>query len=273
MIFNFLFWVFFVGIIVASFQDLKRMEIDDWLNLFLVFSGFVFIFYKAIFEKDISIIFQAGFALVIMFLVMNLFYYGRVFGGGDAKLLFSMTAFFVGASFYTTLVNMFTFIFLLMFSGSIYGLFFSFVLYFNNRDKVNKEVAKVFDNRIVKQGLIVGAVLFMVGLFFHLFFIVAIFSFVFIALYVFTKALENVSMIKSVPVNKLREGDLLAEDVKLGNKIIKANWDGLSLNEIKLLEKKRKVKIKGGLQFAPAFFIAFIIYVFLKSWLFGLFLI
>ena len=77
MIFNFLFWVFFVGIIVASFQDLKRMEIDDWLNLFLVFSGFVFIFYKAIFEKDISIIFQAGFALVIMFLVMNLFYYGR----------------------------------------------------------------------------------------------------------------------------------------------------------------------------------------------------
>ena len=101
----------------------------------------------------------------------------------------------------------------------------------------------------------------------------AIFSFVFIALYVFTKALENVSMIKSVPVNKLREGDLLAEDVKLGNKIIKANWDGLSLGEIKLLEKKRKVKIKGGLQFAPAFFIAFIIYVFLKSWLFGLFLI
>ena len=88
MMLGFLFWLFFVGIVVASLQDLKRREVDNWLNLFLLVAGFVFIFYRAIFEKDVSLVFQAGFALVIMFGFMNLFYYGRVFGGGDGNFLF-----------------------------------------------------------------------------------------------------------------------------------------------------------------------------------------
>jgi len=47
-------------------------------------------------EKDLNLIYQLGFSVVILFSLMNLFYYGHVFAGGDAKLLFAMTAFFMG---------------------------------------------------------------------------------------------------------------------------------------------------------------------------------
>ena len=33
MEFGFLFWVFLIGIGIASFQDLKRREVDNWLNV------------------------------------------------------------------------------------------------------------------------------------------------------------------------------------------------------------------------------------------------
>lgn len=265
----FLFWLFFVGIVVAGLQDLKRKEVDNWLNLFLLVSGLIFIFYRAIFEKDASIVFQAGFALVVMFAIMNLFYYGRVFAGGDAKLLVAMTVFFIGVNFSVTLTNMGIFLLFLMFAGSIYGLVFSFLLYYKNREKVNKEIKKGFDNLWVRYAIMAGIVLFVLSYVDWFFFMFAVFMLVFPVLYVFAKGLENVSMVKEVSGNKLREGDWLVEDVSIGGKIVKSNWDGLSLDDLKLLKKKKKVKIKEGLPFVPAFLIAFLMYVFLKDWFSG----
>ncbi|MDH3353368.1 MAG: hypothetical protein OEL87_02885 [Nanoarchaeota archaeon] len=73
-------------------------------------------------------------------------------------------------------------------------------------------------------------------------------------------------MVKEISGKELREGDWLVDDIKIKGKIISADWDGLSLEDIELLKKKKKVKIKEGLPFVPAFFIAFLIYVFLKDW-------
>ncbi|MBU3924088.1 MAG: hypothetical protein KJ592_04170, partial [Nanoarchaeota archaeon] len=53
---GFLFWLFFVGIVVAGLQDLKRREVDNWLNLFLLVASFVFVFYRAIFEGDAGLV-------------------------------------------------------------------------------------------------------------------------------------------------------------------------------------------------------------------------
>ena len=270
--FGFLFWLFFIGIVVASLQDLKRREVDNWLNLLLLVSGFVFIFYKAIFENDVSIIFQAGFALVIMFTFMNLFYYGRVFAGGDAKLLVAMTTFFIGVNFNLTLINIGIFLLFLMFSGSIYGLVYSFVLYIKDFRKVNEEMFR----RVNAFGIWYlvfggGLILMLLGFFNFLFLIFGILLFLFPLLYVFAKGLELISMIRIISGKELREGDWLVDDVKVGKKIIKADWDGLSLENIELLKNKKKVKIKDGLPFVPAFLIAFMAYVFLKSWFLSLF--
>lgn len=40
---NALFIVYLIGLIIATFQDFKRREIDNWLNLFLFFAGFGYI--------------------------------------------------------------------------------------------------------------------------------------------------------------------------------------------------------------------------------------
>jgi len=271
VMFGFLFWVFFVGIVVASLQDLKRREVDNWLNLFLLVVSFSFVFFRAIFEGDGSIVFQAGFALVAMFVVMNVFYYGRVFAGGDAKLLFAMTVFFVGVSFYESLVNIGVFVLFLMVAGSVYGLVYSFVLYVRNFGKVNAEMMKIFSLSWVWYTVLFGVVLFFVGFFNWVFFVFGVLVFISPLLYVFAKGLENVSMIRVVSGRELREGDWLVDDVSVGKKVIKADWDGLSLDDIELLKKRKKVKIKEGLPFVPAFLIAFLAYVFLSEIIIGLF--
>ena len=264
--FGFLFWLFFVGILVASLQDLKRREVDNWLNLFLLLASFSFIIFKAIFEKNPTLIFQAGFALVLLFIFMNIFYYGRVFAGGDAKLLFAMTVFFIGVTFVVTIVNLGVFLLFLMLAGSIYGLIYSMVLYVLDFKNVNKKIKEGFSILWVRYAIVLGVILLALSYVNWWFLFFGIFGLVLPSLYVFAKGLENVSMMKTISGKELREGDWLVNDIRVGRKTIKADWDGLSLKDIKLLRKKKKVKIKEGLPFVPAFLIAFILYVFLKEW-------
>ena len=343
--FGFLFWLFFVGIIVASLQDLKRREVDNWLNLFLIMSSVVYLlfmfssmenyvgsillvilaaltsflyFYNgeifssiekskkkyyfwlslisvlfifAVFKivkvygiNEVPVLVTASCLFLIMFVVSNLFYEGRVFAGGDAKLLFAMTVFFIGITFMATLVNIGIFLLFLMFAGSIYGIIYSVVLYIKDFEKVNKKIKEGFSSLLVRCLIVFGVILFAfsyVNLWFLFF---AIFTLVLPLLYVFAKGLENVSMMRTISGKELREGDWLVDDVKVRvtsnsshvfltefekkvkGKVIKADWDGLSLEDIKLLKTKKKVKIKEGLPFVPAFLIAFILYVFLKEW-------
>jgi len=140
---GFLFWLFFVGLIIASLQDLKRREIDNWLNLFLLSTSFVYIFYKGLLEGNIEIIFLGIFSLIILFCFMNLLYYGKVFGGGDAKLLFAMSAFFVSGSFGMTITNIFLFLSLLMLSGFIYIMTYIFILYLINPQLINLKKSEI----------------------------------------------------------------------------------------------------------------------------------
>ncbi len=265
--FGFLFWLFFIGIVVAGLQDLRRREVDNWLNLFLLFAGFIFIFYRAIFENNIEIIFQAGFALIVMFAFMNLFYYGRIFAGGDAKLLIAMTVFFIGTNFGETLINIGIFLLFLMFAGSVYGMIYSFILYIRDSKKINKEVRRIAKSKWALRYWVVSIGVFLVifGFFNWIFFLVGVVGLILLLLFLFAKALENVAMVKDVSGNELREGDWLVNDIRIGGKVIKADWDGLSLENIKLLKNKKKVKIKSGLPFVPAFLIAFLGYNFLRE--------
>jgi prepilin signal peptidase PulO-like enzyme (type II secretory pathway) len=183
-----------------------------------------------------------------------------------------------------------------MIGGSVYGLIYSGFLWFRNRDKVNGEIKKlIFESRwlFVIEGVAIILILFgfIHFLYPHIFFyfgwdmpflLIGVLLGVFPFLFVFAKGLENVSMIREVSGLELREGDWLAEDTKVmvrvaagsgqraaETRVIKANWDGLSLEDIKILKGKRKVMIKEGLPFVPAFLIAFLGYVFLKDWFIG----
>jgi prepilin signal peptidase PulO-like enzyme (type II secretory pathway) len=85
-------------------------------------------------------------------------------------------------------------------------------------------------------------------------------------LLVYAKAVEETSMIKQVKVSNLTIGDWLVNSINLKekskNKIIKPNWQGLSENELKLIQKNlnknKKLLVKEGIPFVPAFLLGFI---------------
>lgn len=73
-------------------------------------------------------------------------------------------------------------------------------------------------------------------------------------------------MYRQIDSSSLREGDWLVKDIKIGKKVIRANFDGLNLEDIELIKKhKKNILIKGGLPFVPAFVLAFIAYVIWKD--------
>lgn len=263
---NFLFWLFLTGILIATFQDLKRREIDNWLNLLLILISLSYIFYKALYENNPKIIILTGFIIAIMFVVINIFYYGRIFGGGDAGLLFSMSAFFIGTEFIESITNIGIFILLLMISGSVYGTLYSLVLYLKNKKEVNKEIKKSVKKykKILLVLLVLGIVSYLLSnsIIFKIFSIILLLS---PLLYIFAKGLENISMTKIISGKDLREGDWLANKERIGKKTIIYRWEGLNKEEVKLLSKKKKIKIKEGLPFVPAFLIAFILYALLRN--------
>ena len=85
-------------------------------------------------------------------------------------------------------------------------------------------------------------------------------------LYAFSKSIERTALTKDVEVSKLREGDILESDLKLKGKIVESSWEGLTLEDLKVIRKfKKKVRIKEGIVYAPAFLIALFVYVFLDN--------
>ncbi|MFH1451868.1 MAG: prepilin peptidase [archaeon] len=263
---NFLFWFFLAGIIVAVFQDLKRREVDNWLTLFLLIGGLVYILFLGVIGNDYSIIVRAGFLLLILIVLHNLFYYGHVFAGGDAKLLLALTALFVGANYYESIINLGLFILFLMLAGSVYGIVYSLVLYIRYYGNVNREIRNEFRKWKFKYYLLTGVLLGALGFLNFYFFILAFFIISLPPVFAFARGLEKVSMIKNISGKQLREGDWLAHDVRVGKKIVKANWDGLSKKDIELMKNLKKVTIKEGIPFVPAFLIGFIFYSFFRGW-------
>jgi len=84
---------------------------------------------------------------------------------------------------------------------------------------------------------------------------------------------EEACMIKEIPGKKVTIGDWLYEEIKVGKKRIKPNWEGLDEKEVKLLSRVKKVKIKYGIPFVPSFLFAFILLILLKDYFLNLLLI
>lgn len=270
MNFDFIFWLFFVGIVIATIQDLKRREVDNWLNLLLIFSSVSFVVFGSIFSGEYYKIFQLMFMIGVMFVMVNICYYGRIFAGGDAKLLFAMTALFLGNTLFESLTNLGIFLFFLMLAGSIYGLIYSSVIYFRDFKKINKKIKKGVLKGI-KYSLFFGSVFLILGFYNDYFFLFSAIFFFLPLVYSFAKGLEEVSMTRFVSGKKLREGDWLAEDVKVRRRVINAGWDGLSKEDILLMKNLKRVRIKEGIPFVPAFFIAFVAYSLFKNFFLNLF--
>ena len=252
-----LIWTFF-----ASIQDLRTSEISDWINYGFVIFALGFRLFFAIFQGEMNFFYQGLIGFGIFFLLGNLFYYSRMFAGGDAKLFMGLGAVLpLNFNFLKNTEIFFSFILILLLVGFIYSLIFS--LYFGIKNF--KNLRKEFVNQLKKNKKINFVVLFFALIFLILGFYftglsgLAIFLFFFFYLYIYLKSVDEACMIKKVKTKDLMEGDWLYEDVKVGNKLLKKSWDGLSEKDIAMLKKNKKfILIRTGIRFAPVFLISYL---------------
>jgi prepilin signal peptidase PulO-like enzyme (type II secretory pathway) len=108
--------------------------------------------------------------------------------------------------------------------------------------------------------MILGLIILIFGFTEPLIFYLGILIFFSPLIYIYVKSVDESCMIRKVVVGKLCIGDWLYNDIKVGTKVVKANWDGLIQKEINLIKKKHKsVLIRQGIPFTPVFLISFLI--------------
>jgi len=258
-----------VWMIFAVIQDLKTREVSNWLNFSLIVFALGFRFFYSLFSSPLNFnFFYSGLiGLGVFFVLGNMFYYSRVFGGGDAKLLISLgTILPFSLNFKENLWIFGWFMLIFLFVGSVYGLCWSVYLAVKNSKKFKKEFLKLIkENKlIVIVSSLIGMIIAIFGVIDLMFFLLGIFIILISYLYFFAKSIDGCCMTIDVSSKRLREGDLLFKDLKFGKKIIKSDWEGLSLKDIKFISKHFKnVKIKQGIPFVPVFLISFFILIYL----------
>ena len=266
--YHIIFLIFLAGIwlVFASIHDLKKRIVPNWLSFSLIIFALGFRFFYSLFNENFSFFLQGLIGLGIFFIIGNLLYYGRMFAGGDAKLMIALGPILgFSGSFFENLEFFSLFLILFLFIGGFYGLIWSFFLASNNFNILKKEFVKQFNsNRKTIYAVMVFALFFMVlGLFENLIFYLGLLIFIMPYLYIYAKAIDDTCLIKTLNVKELEEGDWLHKDLKIGKKVIKMNWEGLNKKEIKEIQKKyKKIKIRQGIPFVPTFLISFLVFVY-----------
>ena len=251
-------------LIFATVQDIRSREIANWLNFSLVIFALAFRFFYSFFAGgDFNFFLFGLMGFAIFFLLGNLFYYSRLFAGGDSKLMYAFGA--ILPIYSTVALNLkffLYFILLFLLVGSLYGIVMSVIFGIMNRKKTAKEFKKQLRKNKVLFGILMvfSIALLLLGFLSMMFFYFGIFIFVYAYLIIYAKSIDDGCMVRKTKVSKLTEGDWLFEDVKIGGKVIKKTWNGLELKDIKLIKKHKKdVLIRVGIQYGPVFLISFVV--------------
>ena len=256
-----------VWLVFAIVSDLRTREIPNWLNFSLIIFALGIRFFDSLFNANWNFFMQGVFGFVVFFILANILYYGRFFAGGDAKLLMALGPIIPFNIDYVSNVNLFSvFLFLFFLSGAIYGIIVLLLMSIKNFLKIKRDFAKQIKNnkKIIIMSLVLSIILLISAYFYSLLAILAILIFISPYLVIYTKIVDNVCMVARVKTSQLTEGDWLYKDIKVGGKIMKAKWEGLSKKEIEILRNKYKfVLIKRGIEFSPVFLISFLVYVYL----------
>ncbi|MBU3906900.1 MAG: prepilin peptidase [Nanoarchaeota archaeon] len=253
-----------IWIAAATIQDLKKREVANWISFSLIAFALGFRFFYSLFsDKGFAFLYEGLIGLGIFFVLGNLFYYGRLFAGGDAKLFISLGPIisFSESSF----INLKIFaVFLLIFliSGAFYGLVWSVALALKHKKEFKKEFYKISlkNKNLFLLIMAFGLVIMFAGFFQAILFFLGAVIFIFPYFYLYAKAVDESCMIKKIKVSELIEGDWLYKDLIVGREKIKADWEGLTKDEIRKLRRRYKqVLIRQGIPFVPVFLIAFLV--------------
>ncbi len=295
--------IILVGLIAATFTDIKTREVPDWLSYGLIAIGLGLNLLFSLIYKNYWFFINslAGFGLFLM-LALLMFYAGQ-WGGGDSKVLMGLGA-LIGFDFrftefpflivdkaysFTQLERIYpnflvSFLINMLLIGSVYGLMWSFFLAFRNFRSFSKEF------RMIQRSIKMIKLRMYIIVFVFLMFVLALLSkgilgsiflgflamgLVLFYLWIFVKAVEKTCMIKKIEPDKLTEGDWIVKDISYrGKKICGPKDLGIEKKQIRELvklykqKKIKKVLIKEGIPFVPSFLVAYIISLFFGNLLF-----
>lgn len=255
------FLVALTGSGLAGIIDLKTTEIPDKIPYIMIILGIIG-------HSLISGILWDINPLILSLVIGSIFlgfgflmYFAGQWGGGDAKILgaigFLLPSFELKNILFPFPVSFFFNVFLV---GAIYMIIYIFILSLIRKDiwiYLFKYFRKNY-KKIIKYNLIFILSAFIFGIYtfyayaYPLFLILRFGFFIiigtlgFFLFWKFAKTVENVGFKKKIPVSELKEGDVL-ESSKI--------WEGITKKELKKIKasKKKYVKIKDGVRFAPAF--------------------
>lgn len=270
-------------LILASITDIKKREVPDWLNYGLIISALIINIIYSIFSNSFLPIISSILGLLFFLLISAGMFYTGQWGGGDTKLLIGLGALLGFEIQNTTKIILsilqkqfiIDFFINLLFVGAIYGTLYSLALAIKNKTNFLKAFKKKYAERrilLIFFILLTGTTLLITIFFRFKFIILNIFLltlFMLLILLLFTlflKSVEETCMYKLISPEKLTEGDWIAKEIKIKNKVIASPSDlGVSEEQIKeliKLYKKRKIKkvlIKEGMPFVPSFLIAYLL--------------
>ena len=207
----FLFSLAFIWIIFASLQDIRKRIVSDWLNFSLIIFVLGFRFFYSLFESDGFIFFYQGlFGLGIFFILGNALYYAKFFGGGDAKLMMALGVLLpLGNSFFSTTETLLVFFLIFLFAGSFYGLLWSIflVVFSKNSKSYTKKFSIEFkkSKKLIYSSLIFSIFLIILGRSDFIFVYFGVLIFILPYLYIHSKLVDNVFLVKKIGRASCRE--------------------------------------------------------------------
>lgn len=257
-----------VVLLIASYVDMRILEVPDWLNYSAVAAGIGIHLIYSLQQWNYWPVLSSIIGFGIAFGLACLMFYTGQWGGGDAKLLMAMGAiigfqadkFGFGASF---LIN-------LVFIGGAWGFLYSIMMALRNRKTFWKTFSSLrHQKKYAKLRVltILVVVLLLISSFLlpfrvELITLAAVLYFLVHAV-IFIKSVELSSMHKWITPDKATEGDWLLKGIKVGKIEILPTKLGLEKKQVALLQKlyaqKKidKILVKYGVPFAPAFLFAF----------------
>jgi len=255
------YFLFFLGLIWISFaaiQDIRKREVANWLNYSLIGFALAYRAFFSVLNKDAGFFVYGIVGFAVFFGLAYGFYYGKVFAGGDAKLLMGVGALIPFESINDFVILGGGFLLVLFIIGGIYTLIYSLGIAIANFEMFREHLKiKKYYLLFVISG-IAGIFALMMADFLRGIIFFAVFEML-AFIYVFVKAVDK-CMIRLKKAGELQEGDWIENDIKLKNYTVKKTVHGLSMEDIKRLRKaKKQIMVKEGIPFIPVFLMAFLV--------------
>jgi Flp pilus assembly protein protease CpaA len=265
-----------IGLLAASISDLKTREVPDWISYGLIISGMVLRGMQSLAASDWWYLGYGVIGLVVAWIIGNLMFRAKQWGGGDAKLIMGIGTIFVTRPSYlplhdipflaVTLINT-------MLVGAVYGILYGIFLAIKNGKKFLQAAGKINKEKKVKMFKIIALSIAIIVILISKFTaietgikmalgIASLLMLLYPYVFILIKGVEKSSLFKHISVNKLTPGDWVEQDVYKNGKIIyKKKPLGIEKEDILILTKAKikEVLVKEGIPFIPPFFIGVLI--------------